>query len=199
MDVVTRPGTVRRIVVCVLFLSTFGMGAALAQGEGKIEVCHFQGGTEGWRKLVIGQSAVPTHLGGHDDAVPGGMTPRTRTPLDAECRTPLPSCGDCLAQNSDAGCRVDACEAVVCEEDSFCCEVGWDFICAAEAYFDCVGLCVIPADFSNCCLPVGRVGCDNDSCEAIVCAEDPFCCDVAWDGRCAAEAIADCRRLCAVD
>ena len=39
---------------------------------------------------------------------------------------------------------------------------------------------------SNCCIPnpAGLPGCDVGACEAVVCAADPFCCDVAWDGIC---------------
>jgi len=199
MDVVKRAGTVRRIVVCVLFLSTFAMGAALAKGTGQIEICHFQEGTGGWRKLMIGESAAPAHLGDHDDAVPGGVTPRTLTSLNAACRAPLPGCRDCLVVKRDVGCELEACEAVVCEEDPFCCEVEWDFICVAEALSDCVDVCVIPADFSSCCVATAELGCGDDTCEATVCAEDPYCCEVGWDGICAGEAFEDCPGLCEVD
>jgi hypothetical protein len=41
---------------------------------------------------------------------------------------------------------------------------------------------------SNCCIANGTPGCDDPECEAIVCAVDPFCCDVAWDSICADEA-----------
>ena len=47
---------------------------------------------------------------------------------------------------------------------------------------------------SNCCISNGGLGCDNAACEATVCAVDSFCCSVAWDGICAAEAAS----LCAV-
>ena len=35
-------------------------------------------------------------------------------------------------------------------------------------------------------------GCEVAECEAEVCAVDPFCCDVFWDGICVAEAIDLC-------
>jgi hypothetical protein len=38
----------------------------------------------------------------------------------------------------------------------------------------------------------GTPGCENGQCEAAVCAVDPFCCNVAWDGLCAAEAADIC-------
>jgi hypothetical protein len=47
------------------------------------------------------------------------------------------------------------------------------------------------SSFSFCgdCLEAnGTPGCENAECEAAICAIDPFCCDVFWDGLCAAEA-----------
>jgi hypothetical protein len=51
---------------------------------------------------------------------------------------------------------------------------------------------------SNCCTPNGGLGCDDPACEAAVCAVDPFCCDVAWDGICAGEAVDLCGDLCTI-
>jgi hypothetical protein len=45
---------------------------------------------------------------------------------------------------------------------------------------------------SNCFYSNGGLGCDDAVCEATVCAIDSFCCDVAWDGICASEAIQLC-------
>jgi subtilisin-like proprotein convertase family protein len=45
---------------------------------------------------------------------------------------------------------------------------------------------------SDCCVANGTPGCDDPTCEAIVCAVDPFCCDVAWDSICAGEAQTMC-------
>ena len=44
---------------------------------------------------------------------------------------------------------------------------------------------------SDCFLANGTPGCDDAACEASVCSIDPFCCDIAWDGICADEALAD--------
>jgi subtilisin-like proprotein convertase family protein len=49
---------------------------------------------------------------------------------------------------------------------------------------------------SDCCFANGTPGCDDPACEAIVCAVDPFCCDVQWDGICAGEAAELCFPLC---
>ena len=42
-----------------------------------------------------------------------------------------------------------------------------------------------------CCAGNGTPGCDEQACEAAVCALDPFCCDVEWEVNCANEAIAE--------
>lgn len=39
-----------------------------------------------------------------------------------------------------------------------------------------------------CCESNGTPGCDDETCEADVCAEDPYCCAQTWDGVCANEA-----------
>ncbi|MHC4429813.1 MAG: proprotein convertase P-domain-containing protein, partial [Planctomycetota bacterium] len=54
------------------------------------------------------------------------------------------------------------------------------------------GDCPAGGGGSDCCIPNGTPGCDDPECEAIVCGMDPFCCDVAWDGICADEALEFC-------
>jgi hypothetical protein len=49
----------------------------------------------------------------------------------------------------------------------------------------------VGAGSGNCCIANGGLGCEDDVCEASVCALDPFCCETAWDGICAGEAAAD--------
>jgi hypothetical protein len=51
------------------------------------------------------------------------------------------------------------------------------------------------AEESDCCIDNGTPGCDDPECQAIVCAQDPFCCDVAWDGLCASQALTKVRGL----
>lgn len=43
-----------------------------------------------------------------------------------------------------------------------------------------------PDATSSCCWPHAGTGCDDLLCQAVVCAYDPYCCDVAWDALCAA-------------
>ena len=44
-----------------------------------------------------------------------------------------------------------------------------------------------PGDCGDCNQPDpgGNPGCSDPACQAIVCAVDPFCCDIAWGGLCA--------------
>lgn len=51
---------------------------------------------------------------------------------------------------------------------------------------------------NDCCAPSssGSAGCDDAFCEQTVCEIDPFCCEGAWDGACAASALMVCPRAC---
>ena len=52
---------------------------------------------------------------------------------------------------------------------------------------------------SSCCFDTGSPGCDDAECEAAVCAIDPFCCIINWDGPCAGLAQDLCDVLCAFE
>ena len=49
-------------------------------------------------------------------------------------------------------------------------------------------------DESDCCYDHPMPGCSDKTCTALVCGADPFCCEVSWDGICAAAA----QEMCAV-
>jgi hypothetical protein len=104
-----------------------------------------------------------------------------------------PNAGDCCVANGGVGCNDPECCTAVCAVDPFCCDVEWDGICADEANQMCE-VCGTPG--SNCCVAHPTPGCDDPDCEAAVCAVDPFCCDVEWDGICAGEAEDICGKLC---
>jgi hypothetical protein len=92
---------------------------------------------------------------------------------------------NCFTTGSVGCTDPDCCEAV-CAIDPFCCDVFWDSICVGEAVDLCDG-CGDP-DAGNCFVSHSSTFCnDRDCCEA-VCAVDPFCCNVSWDGICANEA-----------
>lgn len=108
-----------------------------------------------------------------------------------------PSANDCCFAGSGPGCSDETCCNTVCTQDTFCCNVAWDSICAGEAQSLCGLNCPSPCDNPNagdCCSANGGIGCNDSDCCNTVCAADSFCCAVAWDGICASEAIS----LCAV-
>ena len=88
------------------------------------------------------------------------------------------------------GCTDQACCVLVCKSDPFCCEVAWDTLCVQGAEIlcgiDCGGGVCPPSDHD--CLTTGGPGCTDIACCEQVCAVDPFCCDVAWDGLCVNQA-----------
>jgi hypothetical protein len=110
-----------------------------------------------------------------------------------------PGAGDCCSANGGLGCNDEVCCETVCAVDGFCCQVAWDGICASEAFALCPELCnfneVCPGA-GDCCTANGGLGCNDEACCEIVCGLDPFCCQVAWDGACANEALVNCNGLC---
>ena len=48
------------------------------------------------------------------------------------------------------------------------------------------------AGAGDCCSSNGSPGCDEPDCCNAICDADPFCCDVTWDGICAAAAELEC-------
>jgi hypothetical protein len=107
----------------------------------------------------------------------------------------FPACGcdPCLASNETCfdvhatpGCEDSACCTAVCDIDPSCCGTAWDIDCKNAANVLCGG-CGDPAS-GNCFCPHPNVGCNNATCCRTVCAVDPFCCEVQWDGFCADEA-----------
>ena len=99
--------------------------------------------------------------------------------------------GDCCAPNGTAGCEDAGCEATVCAADAFCCDSEWDQICADEAADMCGAMCG-GGGAGGCCDPQDGPGCEDGVCEAIVCGQDPFCCDSQWDQLCADAAAQAC-------
>jgi hypothetical protein len=77
--------------------------------------------------------------------------------------------------------------------------IGANFVLEGEPCGDDTnGGCNVPIKGdSNCCFANGGLGCDDKTCSATVCGVDPFCCDVAWDGICAGEALTLCPDICA--
>ena len=97
-------------------------------------------------------------------------------------------------------CGNGAVDAVgeTCDGNDFagedCVSQGFDY-----GTLDCADDCTLDSsgcgDFSgDCCSDNGAAspGCDDDSCNAVVCAAMPSCCTGTWDAMCAALAATDC-------
>jgi hypothetical protein len=103
-----------------------------------------------------------------------------------DCKSCPADCGECCGNDAceallgetcetcpaDCGACPEACGDNVCGDDENCVN------CAADCG-DCTG---------SCCLANGTEGCIDDNVQGCVCAMDPFCCNVQWDGLCAQEA-----------
>src|SRR6185436_12625048 len=112
----------------------------------------------------------------------------------AVCTTSFAGDSNCCFANGGLGCDDAACQAAVCGIDPFCCATAWDGICANEALqlcAVCAGGGVCPGR-GDCCTANGGLGCNDADCCNLVCGFDPFCCETAWDGICASEAVANC-------
>lgn len=96
----------------------------------------------------------------------------------------------------DEGCTDSAIQACVCGGDPYCCETEWDQLCIDDVDLFGCGTCggCGPGNPNNCfsVSPNGTSGCREAGCCDTVCAADGFCCDTAWDGICADEAVTMC-------
>lgn len=112
---------------------------------------------------------------------------------------PQPVCGsavsgNCCEPHATPFCSDGACCQVVCATDSYCCEISWDFNCAAIAFNACAN-CVIPAECGSgpsCFFPHFTPYCNDAVCCEAVCAITPVCCSVQWDFDCVLAAIDLC-------
>ena len=98
--------------------------------------------------------------------------------------------GSCCEAQATPGREDVTCQQIVCASDPFCCSNEWDQLCADAADQDCV-VCG-GGGTGNCCAANGTPGCDDTTCQQIVCASDPFCCSTAWDQLCADQAADSC-------
>lgn len=62
-----------------------------------------------------------------------------------------------------------------------------DLLQLLAAWGECPGVC--GAGAGDCFAANATPGCDDTECCEVVCALDPFCCDVQWDGVCAEQAM----------
>jgi hypothetical protein len=123
--------------------------------------------THSWDVFCIGTAILDCGQGGCTDVPPG----------------------NCCVAGPGPGCDDPIVEDAVCQQQVSCCTVVWDDGCAllaAEA-----GGCDSPQD---CCIATiaESPGCNDPAVAACVCANDPFCCTVEWDGMCASAALNTC-------
>jgi hypothetical protein len=101
----------------------------------------------------------------------------------------------------EAAC--DPCAVALCGLDPYCCSVAWDGTCVGEVTSICGQSCSAPPPDtgpSTCAHPVCAAGAPLVSgcepCAAQLCAQDPYCCTVAWDGTCVNEVASICGTAC---
>lgn len=105
--------------------------------------------------------------------------------------------GDCFQIGTTPGCRDLSCCSRVCEIDSFCCDVLWDYQCTSIATEIC-GSCGNPSA-GSCFEPHPQPRCDDRACCKAVCSIDPGCCDVEWDAGCVSLANKSCTTPCSTE
>jgi hypothetical protein len=96
-----------------------------------------------------------------------------------------PEAGSCCDAHGTPFCDNRTCCDQVCAIDPFCCDTSWDAICVEET-LDFPACACDPCQTSDesCFTVHGSPGCSDTDCCTLVCASDPFCCDVEWDQIC---------------
>jgi len=101
------------------------------------------------------------------------------------CDACIPVCGDDVAGFGEACDGADL-NAESCATHGF---AGGTLVCAGDCSgFDTSGC----SNDGECCISNVSPGCNDAACEAIVCADNPNCCDVFWDGACSEAATTSC-------
>jgi hypothetical protein len=120
--------------------------------------------------------------------------------------------------SGEKGCECGSCEATICAADPYCCETEWDNLCSGAALQQCqLDHCPseqpsVPTSDAPTASPVaapnncyvdrggtGEKGCECAACEAVICAADPYCCEVNWDSLCSGAAPQLCSTECPSD
>ena len=109
----------------------------------------------------------------------------------------LPCIGSCIEVHDNPGCEDISCASAVCFSDALCCTATWDEGCVSLARGLCCGLSGCGNACNGSCIsPHDSPFCDNPYCCTAVCAEDPYCCVLAWDGYCVKVALRRCANGC---
>jgi hypothetical protein len=137
--------------------------------------------------------SVTNCLGAGDWALFVSTSGFTGVPCGSEYQGAL-TCSPCVLPPTGACCNADgSCSDDVFEAD--CLNAGG--LLWSEGEFCFFVICPEPPDVcgpgaGDCFSSNGSPGCDDVECCEAVCAVDPFCCDVTWDGLCASQALDIC-------
>jgi hypothetical protein len=94
--------------------------------------------------------------------------------------------GGCCEAHATPSCDDAAVAECVCAQNDLCCTTSWDEQCVAQVETLGCGTCGGPSG-TGCCELHATPACDDAAITECVCAQDPFCCMVSWDGVCVAE------------
>ena len=90
-----------------------------------------------------------------------------------------------------------SCAETVCEQDPFCCEVGWNRFCVEKAERLCNRTCDDVCQSQHSVCDEGEpLDPSCDDCTKAVCEADPFCCVSGWNQLCVAKVEAQCGLTC---
>ena len=95
------------------------------------------------------------------------------------CEIPKPR-NSCFQVSATPGCSDDLCLKNVCSDQPECCSGAYGSRCVATAN----RLCEPPTVSNGCFETSFNGGCNEPSCQAAVCAQDPSCCNFQWDLIC---------------
>lgn len=132
------------------------------------------------------------------DPGPSTVTVTTSpTTSDVTTGEPPDNVGACCTEHPETGCELPAISDCVCAAEPSCCNDEWHQGCvdAVDAY-GC-GVCppdpsdttdpdtgIPPDNTESCCSTHASTGCEYEAIADCVCAENPACCDIAWDEEC---------------
>jgi hypothetical protein len=129
-----------------------------------------------------GQTGSNSQTAGVEDMTSPDVTFTDPFFIDEDFETPADA-GGCTALVELAAIATDNCDGAI-DPAKICFVIDTD----GNGFDPGDPLCGGGGGGSDCCLANGTPGCDDAECEALICAIDPFCCDVAWDSICADEA-----------
>jgi hypothetical protein len=98
----------------------------------------------------------------------------------------------------------DPCTTLLCAQDPYCCDVAWDATCVGQVSSICGQTCTAEpppdAGASTCAHEVCETGAalalSCNPCVTALCAQDPYCCAVAWDATCVLQVPSTCGQTC---